>query len=137
MNLAVNDRNGRQVDLLRVLRSKEKTRAFYNKIGKAYDLLADRSEEPVRQIALYKLRLRHCSLPCCSRTRLGPGGKVYGIDLSDEMLRIAQVKLRHEGLAERVLLIRGDAVKLPYPSGFLDAHRHELYSGTIRYTGDC
>ena len=103
MKLAVNDRN----DLLRVFRSKQETRAFYNKIGKAYDLLADRSEEPVRQIGLDKLNALpgetvleigsgtgHCLVALAQQ--VGPRGNVSGMDLSDEMLRIARVKLRNE-----------------------------------------
>ena len=132
MKFAVTDRNASQVEVSRVFRSKEETRAFYNKIGKAYDLLADRSERPIRQTGLDKLSVvpgervleigfgtGHCLVALAQR--VGPKGKVYGIDLSDEMLRIAQVNLRNEGLAEHALLIRGDAVKLPYCSSLLDA----------------
>lgn len=132
MKLAGNERNESHVELSRVFRSKEETRAFYNKIGKAYDLLADRSEEPIRQAGLDKLSALpservleigfgtgHC-LVALARG-VGCRGKVYGLDLSDEMLKIAQVNLRNEGLAERTFLIRGDAVNLPYASSLLDA----------------
>jgi hypothetical protein len=44
-----------QSGILRVFQSKDETRAFYNKISKVYDLLAERSEEPIRRLALEKL----------------------------------------------------------------------------------
>ena len=58
MTSTVNDLNESQAGVLRVFRSREGTRAFYNKIGKVYDLLADRNEEPVRQAGLEKLSAR-------------------------------------------------------------------------------
>ena len=132
MKSAVTEGNESQVDVLRVLRLKEETRAFYNRIGKFYDLLADRSEEPIRRTALDKLSARpgervleigfgtgHCLIDLARG--VGRRGKVYGMDLSDEMLRITHVKLRKEGLGERAMLIRGDAVKLPFRSNALDA----------------
>ena len=39
-------------EVLRVLQSKDETRAFYDKISGVYDLLAERSEEPIRQAGL-------------------------------------------------------------------------------------
>jgi hypothetical protein len=40
---------GSQPEVLRVLQTKSETKAFYNKISKVYDLLADQSEGPVRR----------------------------------------------------------------------------------------
>jgi demethylmenaquinone methyltransferase/2-methoxy-6-polyprenyl-1,4-benzoquinol methylase len=132
MKLPANDWNESQEDMLRVLSLKEETRAFYNRLGKAYDLLADRSEQPIRRLALVKLNALpgekvleigfgtgHCVVALAQR--VGARGKVYGIDLSDEMLKIGRAKLQREGLAQRALLIRGDAVNLPYPASLLDA----------------
>jgi demethylmenaquinone methyltransferase/2-methoxy-6-polyprenyl-1,4-benzoquinol methylase len=114
------------------LRTKSETKAFYNKISKVYDLLADQSEEPVRRAGLEKLNASpgekvleigfgtgHC-LVVLARA-VGPYGKVYGIDLSDEMLEIAHENLEKEGLAARVELICEDAEKLPYAAETLDA----------------
>ena len=132
MTLTVNGKGEDQAGVLRVFQSREEARAFYNKIGKVYDLLADRSEEPVRRAGLEKLGARagekvleigfgtgHCLVALAQA--VGPAGSVYGIDLSDEMLKIAQANLREAGLAERVQLTRGDAAGLPYPSDLLDA----------------
>jgi demethylmenaquinone methyltransferase/2-methoxy-6-polyprenyl-1,4-benzoquinol methylase len=118
--------------ILPVFQSKDETRAFYNKISKVYDLLAEKSEEPVRQAGLEMLNARpgekvleigfgtgH-SLVTLARA-VGPTGRFYGIDLSDEMVRIARENLRAQGLEDRVELTCGDAVSLPYPSGQIDA----------------
>ena len=37
--------------VLRVFQSKDETKAFYNKIASVYDLLAEQSEQPMREIA--------------------------------------------------------------------------------------
>lgn len=47
-----------QPGVLRVLQSKGETRAFYDKIAQVYDLLAERSEEPVRRAGLEMLAAR-------------------------------------------------------------------------------
>ena len=52
-----NEPQQHQEGVLRVLQSKDETRAFYDKISGVYDLLAERSEEPVRQTGLDKLSL--------------------------------------------------------------------------------
>jgi len=123
---------GSQPEVLRVLQTKDEIKAFYNKISKVYDLLADQSEEPVRRAGLEKLNARpgekvleigsgtgHCLVALAQA--VGAAGKVYGVDLSDEMLKIAHENLEKEGLADRVELICEDAEKLPYPSETLDA----------------
>jgi demethylmenaquinone methyltransferase/2-methoxy-6-polyprenyl-1,4-benzoquinol methylase len=132
MSATNSEQIGSQPEVLRVLQTKDETKAFYNKISKVYDLLADQSEEPVRQAGLEMLNVRpgekvleigfgagHCLVALAQA--VGPTGKVYGIDLSDEMLKLAQENLEKEGLADRVELICGDAVGLPYPSETMDA----------------
>lgn len=47
--------------------------------------------------------------------------RVIGIDLADNMLRVAQDNLLREGLTGRVRLDRIDAKCLPYASGFFQA----------------
>ena len=118
--------------VLRVLQSKEETRAYYDKISAVYDLLAERSEGPVRQAGVEKLGLRprewvleigygtgH-SLVELAR-EVGPDGKVFGIDLSDGMRARALERLEKEDLTARVELSSGDATRLPYPDGSMDA----------------
>lgn len=118
--------------VLRVFQTKEQTRAFYNRISRVYDLLADRSEAPVRRAGLDLLKARTgekvLEIGCGtghSLVRLakavGPGGRVFGLDLSDQMLRQAKANLVKAGLLERVRLRRGDAVQMPYPNASMDA----------------
>lgn len=119
-------------DVLRVFQSKEETKAFYNKIAKVYDLLAEHSEQPMREKGLAKLAARpdervleigfgtgHCLVSLAKA--VGPDGKVFGIDLSEEMLKRSRQLLEQEGLADRVELTCGDAAKLPYDDDSLDA----------------
>jgi ubiquinone/menaquinone biosynthesis C-methylase UbiE len=47
-------------------------------------------------------------------------GKVYGLDLTPAMLAQAHAKLAAAGLAERVVLCRGEAGCLPWPNGSFD-----------------
>ena len=132
MSATNSEQAGSRPEVLRVLQTKSETKAFYNKISKVYDLLADHSEEPVRRAGLEKLNVRpgekaleigfgtgHC-LVVLARA-VGAAGKVYGIDLSDEMLKIAHENLEKEGLADRVELICEDAENLPYAAETLDA----------------
>jgi demethylmenaquinone methyltransferase/2-methoxy-6-polyprenyl-1,4-benzoquinol methylase len=121
-----------QGGILRVLQSKNEIRAFYNKISKFYDLLAEKSEEPVRRLGLHRLNAQpgeivlevgfgtgHC-LEQIARS-VHEAGQVYGIDLSDQMLKVAEVNLHQSGLAGRVELVCGDAAHLPYRSESIDA----------------
>jgi demethylmenaquinone methyltransferase/2-methoxy-6-polyprenyl-1,4-benzoquinol methylase len=132
MNATKSEQTGRQPEVLRVLQTKGETKAFYDKISKVYDLLADQSEEPIRRAGLEKLNARpeenvleigcgtgHCLVALAQA--VGAAGKVYGIDLSDEMLKIARENLEKEGLVDRVELICEDAGKLPYAAETLDA----------------
>jgi ubiquinone/menaquinone biosynthesis C-methylase UbiE len=119
------------VRVLPVLQTKEETRAFYNRISRVYDLLSDRSEAPMRRAGLELLKPRsgerileigfgtgHTLVAIA--TAVGREGKVLGLDLSDEMVRIAAANLSSSGLLERAQLGRGDAVGLPYESASLD-----------------
>ena len=121
-----------QGSVLRVLQSKEETRAFYDKISGVYDLLAEHSEGPVRQAGLDKLALvpgervleigygtGHCVVQLAEA--VGPAGKVFGIDLSEGMRVRARERVEKEHFADRVELTCGDATHLPYPDGSIDA----------------
>jgi demethylmenaquinone methyltransferase/2-methoxy-6-polyprenyl-1,4-benzoquinol methylase len=120
-----------QPGVLRVLQSKEETQAFYNKIARVYDLLADHSEAPVRRAGLQMLNPQegqtvleigfgtgHCLVELARS--VGSTGKVYGIDLSEKMRDISHARLQDQGLDGRVELTCGDALHLPYASGTMD-----------------
>ncbi len=120
-----------QAGVQRVLRSREETRAFYDKIAGVYDLLAERSEQPVRRAGLEMLRARPGekileigfgtgrSLIDLARA-VGPAGRVFGIDLSEKMREVAQRLAREKGLETRVELTCGDALHLPYGTHMFD-----------------
>jgi len=120
-----------QPGVLRVLQSKDETRAFYDKIARVYDLLAEHSEAPVRQVGLHMLDIQpgqtvleigfgtgHCLLELAQS--VGSRGKVYGIDLSEKMREISHARLEDQGLEHRVELCCGDALHLPYPDRSMD-----------------
>jgi hypothetical protein len=100
-----------QMPILRVFQSRSQTRAFYNKISRFYDLLSDRSEAPMRRAGL---DLLHASagekvleigfgtghaLAALAKA-VGSEGRVFGLDLSDWMVRLAKnnlaLRISHE-----------------------------------------
>jgi SAM-dependent methyltransferase len=51
--------------------------------------------------------------------RVGPAGKVYGLDMTDEMLALARENARKAG-ASNVEFLRGEIEKIPLPDDSLD-----------------
>jgi SAM-dependent methyltransferase len=51
--------------------------------------------------------------------RVGPGGKAYGLDMTDEMLALANENKRKAG-AENVEFLRGEIENIPLPDGAVD-----------------
>jgi ubiquinone/menaquinone biosynthesis C-methylase UbiE len=118
-------------DILRVFQSRSQTKAFYNKISRVYDALSDRSEAPVRRAMVEVLRPRPGErileigfgtghvLAALARS-VGESGTVFGIDLSNERVRLSKTKLAGAGLLERCRLRTGDATRLPYAPASMD-----------------
>jgi demethylmenaquinone methyltransferase/2-methoxy-6-polyprenyl-1,4-benzoquinol methylase len=126
-----NDVNQYEPGVSRVLQSKDETKSYYNKIAQVYDLLAEHSEQPMRERGLALLAPQtgehileigfgtgHCIVELARA--VGPDGAVLGIDISDAMLSLADELLRREGLASRVALTCGDAAQLPYHDESVD-----------------
>lgn len=120
-----------QPGVLRVLQTRDETRAFYDKIARVYDLLAERSEEPVRRAGLemFGARTGERILEIGFGTgrslielaqAVAPSGRVLGIDLSDKMLQLSRERVEEQGLGDLVELTSGDALHLPYASETLD-----------------
>lgn len=54
-----------------------------------------------------------------SAKRVGPSGKVYGLDMTDEMLALANENRRKAG-AENVEFLKGEIEKIPLPDNSVD-----------------
>jgi len=53
--------------------------------------------------------------------RVGPGGRVVGVDLSPRMIPLAAARLRQAGLAGRAELMVADAIAIPFEDASFDA----------------
>ena len=118
--------------ILRVTRTKAQAKASYDRLSGWYDLLAGVAEWKYKAAGLQKLSVKageqaleigygtgQCLLALAQA--VGAAGKVYGIDLSTGMQRIAQSKIVQAGLSERVAVMCGDAAGLPYAEKSIDA----------------
>jgi len=107
-------------------------KSFYDRISRAYDLIADSSEQQAREAGEEALELQQgervleigygtgSSLIHLTR-QVGSVGHVEGIDISSGMQSVAREKIDQEGLGDRVNLLVGDARKLPHENETFDA----------------
>jgi len=116
-------------------RAPEKIAGMFDAIAGRYDLLnhvlSGGQDLYWRWQAVRRLRLTGdaqvldlCTGTCdVARTmvRRRLARRVLGIDFSAEMLKVGQRKLRDEGRAAVIPLIRADAMRLPVASGSMDA----------------
>jgi len=124
--------HGSDIEMSRVVRSKEKARDSYDRLSRWYDLLSGRFEKRYREAGLRMLDAKKgevilevgfgtgsCILALANAVE--EQGKVYGIDISPGMYSVAKAKLEKAGLSDRVNLQCGDAARLPFKSGVFDA----------------
>ena len=116
----------------RVNRTKGDAKASYDKMSKWYDVIAGLSEKKYKDIGLEKLKVNagetvlefgfgtgYC-IKLIARS-VDSTGRVYGLDLSEGMRKVAQSRIAKAGLSSRVELKCGDAAELPYEDGFFNA----------------
>jgi SAM-dependent methyltransferase len=130
----------------RVLRSKEAAKTSYNRMSKVYDLLTGGSEKKYEDIGLESLNARAgetvleigfgTGKALVSLARLvEPGGRVYGLDISEGMLAVAQRRLLKAGLSDRVEIKCGDA-----PSSYVSPWSYSIprkFRSSWRNAGGC
>lgn len=130
-----------QEDISRVTRSRKAARTSYNHLSRWYDLFAG-SEKSSTENGLQMLKIQpgeHVleigfgtgqSLIQLAQT-VGGSGKLNGIDISEGMLRVANSRLRSLRNTDRVDLMLGDAINLPFQKAGFDAifmaHTLELF----------
>jgi len=118
-------------EILRVKADNDKIKHMYAKFSKFYGFI-ERFEGKLREKGLKLLDLqkgeivlevgfgRGTSLVKMARS-VGTSGKIYGIDLTPEMVKLAKERVLKEGLMKRIELHEGDAKQLPYKNDMFDA----------------
>ena len=105
---------------------------FYDRISGFYDSIANANEHTARELGekLLALQPGESVLEVGYGTgntvlnlaeKVGPQGKVSGIDVSDGMQTVAQAKVKEAGLSANVDLKVGDAISLDWPDETFDA----------------
>ncbi|MDB2687351.1 methyltransferase domain-containing protein [Mariniblastus sp.] len=105
---------------------------FYDRISGFYDSIANANEHTARELGekLLALQPGESVLEVGYGTgntvlnlaeKVGPQGKVSGIDVSDGMQTVAQAKVEEAGLSANVDLKVGDAISLDWPDETFDA----------------
>ena len=115
-----------------ILRVSGDIKATYAKLSKVYATFEGRFEKKLRERGLELLDVQEgeavleigfgtgYSLVEIARC-VGAAGKACGIDVTPEMVALAQKRLEEEGLAELVELCQGDAREMPYDDRQFDA----------------
>ncbi len=115
-----------------ILRVKGDIKATYAKLSKIYAILEERFEKKLREKGLELLDVQKgevvleigfgtgCSLVEIAKS-VGETGKVYGIDLTPEMVKLSKERLEKEGLEEKAELQEGNARKMSYRDNMFDA----------------
>ena len=112
--------------------AQDPTKAFYDRISKAYDMISDSSEHTARERGLELLAADRGenvlvigfgtghSVVALGKS-VGPTGQVFGVDVSEGMLDVAKKRLVEESVPAKVELSLGDARAMKYADGQFDA----------------
>ncbi len=107
-------------------------RAFYDRISRVYDILADADEHESRERGLellapaegeHILEIGFGTGQALVRLgqAVGSAGRVSGIDISEGMAQVARQRLTEAGIDDRVELRVGVAPPLPWPDASFNA----------------
>ena len=121
-----------QGDILRVPATPEDIKKSYGLLNRFYGLLEGKFEKGLREKGLKFLAVQEgevaleigvgagFSLQEIARS-VGTTGKAHGLDITPEMLRLTEKRLRKAALMDRVELNEGDARAMPYEDNTFDA----------------
>lgn len=115
----------------RVNRSKKQARSAYNKLSRWYDLMAGDFEGKPRNSAIHQLAPSTgeniLEIGCGTgqaivkmAEKVDQSGKVFGIDISNGMLNVAQARVKKMGVGGQVTLLCGDGTWLPFVTDSFD-----------------
>ena len=115
-----------------VSRTKEEAKRSYDRISRYYDCLTRVFERKYTEMALECLSIVEGETVleigfgtgyCLKRIAesIGQTRKVFGIDISSGMIKIAKKRLEKAGIVERAELYCGDASTLPFDDNTFDA----------------
>ncbi len=119
-------------EILRVSATLEDIKKSYRVLSKFYGLVEGIFEKVPRERGLEFLSVKEgevvleigigtgFSLKEIARS-VGAAGKAYGIDITRQMLRLAEKRLRKAELMDRVEVYEGDARTMPYQDNMFDA----------------
>ena len=118
--------------VLRVRATPENIRKSYAAISRFYGFIEDIFEKGLREKGLELLAVKEGEtvLEVGSGTGValqeigslaGTPGRVYGLDITPEMLHLTEKRLRRARLTDRVQLDRGDAREMRYSDNIFDA----------------
>ncbi len=119
-------------EILRVRADEDSIKKIYGKMSKYYAIVEGILERRIRKRGLRYLNIQESetvleigfgtgyTLVEIAKS-VGKTGKVYGIDLTPEMVELAKGRLEKERLTERVELYKGDARKMPFKKSMFDA----------------
>jgi demethylmenaquinone methyltransferase/2-methoxy-6-polyprenyl-1,4-benzoquinol methylase len=113
-------------------KSKEATRASYDRLSPWYDLIGGWAEKKHVRAGLQMMQACEGERVLeigpgtgygllALRRSLGGSGEAYGIDLSGGMLGAARARLGQARLVGRVGLVQGDGARLPFEAGCFEA----------------
>jgi len=113
----------------RATRSKNDTRVFYNRISRLFVLSEGFFKRKHLKMGVERLSVSEGNVvleigvgtgDSVIEFAVGDSGRVYGVDISQGMLDTTRMKIKKEGLLDRVELVNKDAVSLSFKDDSFD-----------------